>query len=94
MVKFESLDNKPRMVFLLSLITSIALVILFLSGAFLTNISKGEIAYTHVDMAAGSIFVFVISLISANPFIFPKLTIETSLSIFTPSNPDQVAKVG
>lgn len=63
MVKFESLDNKPRMVFLLSLITSIALVILFLSGAFLTNISKGEIAYTHVDMAAGSIFVFVISLI-------------------------------
>lgn len=63
MVKFESLDNKPRMVFLLSLITSIALVILFLSGALLTNISKGEIAYTHVDMAAGSIFVFVISLI-------------------------------
>lgn len=63
MVKFGSTDNKPRIVLLLSLVTSTVIVILFLSGAFLTNISKGEIAYTQVDMAAGSIFVFVISLI-------------------------------
>jgi hypothetical protein len=37
--------------------------IIFLSGALLTNISRGETAYTHVDMVAGSIFVFVISMI-------------------------------
>jgi len=63
MVKFGSKDNRPRMMFSLSLATSILLVILFLSGALLTNISRGEIAYTQVDMAAGSIFVFVISMI-------------------------------
>ncbi|MGI5992634.1 MAG: hypothetical protein ACOX79_09660 [Methanosarcina sp.] len=63
MVKFGYKDNRPRIVFLLSLATSIVLVILFLSWAFLTNISRGEIAYTQVDMAAGSIFVFVITMI-------------------------------
>ncbi|MGB9940146.1 hypothetical protein [Methanosarcina sp.] len=63
MVKFGSEDNRPRIVFLLSLATSIMLVVLFLSGALLTNISRGEMAYTQVDMAAGSIFVFVISMI-------------------------------
>jgi zinc transporter ZupT len=63
MVKIGSTDNRPRIVFLLSLATSIVLVILFLSGAFLTNISRGEMAYTRVDMAAGSIFVFVITMI-------------------------------
>jgi hypothetical protein len=49
--------------FLLSTATSLLLVILFLSGAFLSNITRGEIAYTRVDMAAGSIFVFVITMI-------------------------------
>ncbi|WP_292390630.1 hypothetical protein [Methanosarcina sp. UBA5] len=63
MVKFGSTDNRPKVVLLLSLATSIVLDILFLSGALLTNISRGETAYTHVDMAAGSIFVFVISMI-------------------------------
>lgn len=63
MVKFGSTDNRPKIVLLLSLTTSIVLDILFLSGALLTNISRGEIAYTQVDMAAGSIFVFVISMI-------------------------------
>jgi hypothetical protein len=63
MVKFGSTDNRPRIVLLLSLVTSIVLVILFLSGSMLTNISRGEIAYTHVDMVAGSIFVFVLSMI-------------------------------
>lgn len=63
MIKFESAENKQRIVLLLSLATSILLVVLFLSGSFLTNISRGEIAYTRVDMAAGSIFVFVISMI-------------------------------
>jgi len=63
MVKLGSTDNRPRTVFLLSLVTSTVLVIFFLSGSILTNISRGEIAYTHVDMIAGSIFVFVISMI-------------------------------
>ncbi|AKB52098.1 hypothetical protein MSBRW_2845 [Methanosarcina barkeri str. Wiesmoor] len=63
MVKLSSADNRPKVVLLLSLATSIVLDILFLSGALLTNISRGEMAYTHVDMTAGSIFVFVISLI-------------------------------
>jgi hypothetical protein len=63
MVKFGSKDNRPKIVLLLSLSTSALLVLLFLSGALLTNVSRGEIAYTHVDMAAGSIFVFVISMI-------------------------------
>ncbi|AYK15762.1 MAG: hypothetical protein ACOX7X_00630 [Methanosarcina flavescens] len=63
MVKFGSTENKQRIVLLLSLATSILLVVLFLLGSLLTNISRGEIAYTQVDMAAGSIFVFVISMI-------------------------------
>ncbi len=63
MVNFGSADNRPKVVFLLSLTTSVMLDIIFLSGALLTNISRGEMAYTHVDMAAGSIFVFVISMI-------------------------------
>lgn len=63
MVTFSSADNRPKVVLLLSLATSIVLDIIFLSGALLTNISRGEMAYTHVDMAAGSIFVFVIAMI-------------------------------
>ncbi len=63
MVKSGSRDNRPRVVLLSSIATSIVLVILFLLGAFLTNISRGEVAYTQVDMAAGSIFVFVITMI-------------------------------
>jgi hypothetical protein len=63
MVKFGSTDNRPRILFLLSLTSSILLVVFFLSGALLTNASRGEMAYTQVDMAAGSIFVFVISMI-------------------------------
>ena len=39
------------------------LVILFLFGAISTNALREEVAYTQVDMAAGSIFVFVITMI-------------------------------
>lgn len=46
MVTFGSADNRPKVVLLLSLATSIVLDIIFLSGALLTNISRGEIAYT------------------------------------------------
>ncbi len=63
MVKFGSKDTRPRLVFSLSIATSIVLVILFLFGAISTNALRGGFAYTHVDMAAGSIFVFVLSMI-------------------------------
>jgi purine-cytosine permease-like protein len=63
MVKFESEEQKTRAVFFSSLATSLGLSLLFLAGALLTNASMGGAAYTQVDMAAGSIFVFVIALI-------------------------------
>jgi membrane protein YdbS with pleckstrin-like domain len=63
MVKFGSKDSRPRLVLLSSIATSIVLVILFLFGAFSTNALRGGLAYTQVDMAAGSIFVFVITMI-------------------------------
>jgi hypothetical protein len=64
-VKFGSIASRSRIMFLLSTATSLLLVVIFLSGAFLSNITRGEIAYTQVDMAAGSIFVFVITMIIA-----------------------------
>ncbi len=63
MVKFGSRDNRPRSVLLSSISTSIVLVILFLFGAISINALREEVAYTQVDMAAGSIFVFVITMI-------------------------------
>jgi membrane protein YdbS with pleckstrin-like domain len=63
MVAAETKDKRARFVFFSSIATSIVLVSLFLLGAFLTNVSRGEVAYTQVDMAAGSIFVFVLSMI-------------------------------
>ncbi|MGB9928681.1 MAG: hypothetical protein ACPK85_09790 [Methanosarcina sp.] len=62
MIKSESEEKKSRVVLFSSLVTSTVLVILFLSGAFLTNNMRGA-AYSQVDMAAGSIFVFVITMI-------------------------------
>jgi purine-cytosine permease-like protein len=73
MVKFGSTENKQRIVLLLSLSTSLMLVVLFLSGALLTNLSREEIPYTQVDMAAGSIFVFVISMIISLS-LWPRVT--------------------
>ena len=46
-----------------SIATSIVLVIFFLFGAISTNAFRGGSAYTQVDMAAGSIFVFAITMI-------------------------------
>ena len=63
MVKIGSKDNRPRLVLISSIATSIVLVILFLFGAISTNVLRGGFAYTQVDMAAGSIFVFVITII-------------------------------
>jgi membrane protein YdbS with pleckstrin-like domain len=63
MVKLGSKDSRPRLVLLSSVATSILLVILFLFGAVSTNALRGGFAYTQVDMTAGSIFVFVISMI-------------------------------
>jgi membrane protein YdbS with pleckstrin-like domain len=63
MVKIGSKDSRPRLVLISSISTSIVLVILFLFGAISTNVLRGGFAYTQVDMAAGSIFVFVITMI-------------------------------
>ena len=63
MVEMESKDKKAGFVFYSSIATSAVLVTFFLLGSFLTNISQNEAAYTQVDMAAGSIFVFVLSMI-------------------------------
>ena len=72
MVKFGSKNKKTKVVFLSSLATSLVIMNLFLLAAIITNMSKGEIAYTQVDIAAGSIFVFVISMIISMS-IWPKI---------------------
>jgi membrane protein YdbS with pleckstrin-like domain len=72
MVKFGSKNKKAKVVFLSSLATSLVIMNLFLLAAIITNMSKGEIAYTQVDIAAGSIFVFVISMIISMS-IWPKI---------------------
>lgn len=63
MVKVESADKRSRTVLFSSLASSAILAFLFLAGAFLTNSSRGGRAYSQVDMVAGSIFVFVITMI-------------------------------
>lgn len=63
MVKFESKERRSRAVFLSSIITSIVLMSIFLLGALLVNTYAEEAAYTLVDIIAGSIFVFFITLI-------------------------------
>jgi membrane protein YdbS with pleckstrin-like domain len=64
MVKSVYKSNRPRLVLLASIVTSIVLVIFFfLFGAISTNVIRGGAAYTQVDMVAGSIFVFIITMI-------------------------------
>ncbi len=63
MVKFGSKDKRTRVVFLSSIATSLLLMNLFLLGTLLANLYRGEAAYTMVDLAAGSIFVLVITMI-------------------------------
>lgn len=63
MVKFESKERRNRAVLLSSIATSIVLMSLFLLGALLVNIYAGEAAYTLVDIIAGCIFVFFITMI-------------------------------
>jgi len=63
MVKSVSEDNKHRLVLLTSIATSLVLVIFFLFGAISANVIRGGVAYTQVDMTAGSIFVFVLTMI-------------------------------
>jgi hypothetical protein len=64
--------NRPRIVFLASIFTSTLLVIFSLFGANSTNVIRGRAAYTQVDMAAGSIFVFIITMIISLSF-WPKV---------------------
>ena len=63
MVKSTSEDDRQRLVLLTSIVTSIVLVLFFLLGAISTNVTRGGVAYTQVDMIAGSIFVLVLTMI-------------------------------
>lgn len=63
MVKSTSEDERHRLVLLTSIVTSIVLVIFFLFGAISTNSIRGGVAYTQVDIIAGSIFVLVLTMI-------------------------------
>ncbi|WP_410509183.1 hypothetical protein RSJ42_02650 [Methanosarcina hadiensis] len=63
MVKFESKELRDRAVLLSSIATSIVLMGLFLLGALLINTYAEEAGYTPVDIIAGCIFVFLITLI-------------------------------
>ena len=63
MVKSTSEDDRQRLVLLTSIVTSIVLVIFFLLGAISTNVTRGGVAYTQVDMIAGSIFVLVLTTV-------------------------------
>jgi len=63
MVKFGSKDKRTRLVFISSVATSLVLMNLFLLGTLLANLYQGEASYTMVDIAAGSIFVLVITMI-------------------------------
>ncbi|WP_255336423.1 hypothetical protein [Methanosarcina sp. KYL-1] len=72
MLKFGPKDKRTRVVLLSSLATSLLLINLFLLGALATNMFRGEMAYTQVDMAAGAIFVFVITMIISMS-LWPKI---------------------
>ncbi|AAM04759.1 predicted protein [Methanosarcina acetivorans C2A] len=63
MVKFGSKDKRARLVLISSIATSLVLMNLFLLGTLLVNMYRGEVSYTMVDIAAGSIFVLVITMI-------------------------------
>lgn len=63
MVKIGSKDKRSRLVLISSVATSLVLMNLFLLGTLLVNLHQGEVSYTMVDIAAGSIFVLVITMI-------------------------------
>lgn len=63
MVKFNSKEGRNRAVLFSSVATSIVVMSLFLLGALLVNIYAREAAYTLVDIIAGCIFVFFITMI-------------------------------
>jgi hypothetical protein len=63
MVNLGSKDKRPRVVLLLSVATSIVLMSLLLLGVLLTSTYLINASYTLVDITAGCIFVFVITMI-------------------------------
>ena len=72
MVKFGPKDKRTRLVLLASFATSIVLMNLFLFGALVTNMTRGDMSYTQVDMAAGAVFVFVVTMIISMS-LWPKI---------------------
>lgn len=59
----KSSDNKGKYALIASILSSLLLVILFAGLAVMVNSSRAVPLYTEVDIIAGVMFVFVLSLI-------------------------------
>ncbi|WMW26017.1 hypothetical protein RE474_04665 [Methanolobus sediminis] len=58
-------ENKGKYAFIASIVSSLALVIIFAVFSFAVNGSRDVPLYSQVDIIAGMIFVFILSMIVA-----------------------------
>lgn len=58
-------ENKGKYAFIASVVSSLVLVIIFAVLSFAVNGSKDVPLYSQVDIIAGMIFVFILSMIVA-----------------------------
>jgi hypothetical protein len=58
-------ENKGKYAFIASVVSSLALVIIFAVLSFAVNGSRNVPLYSQVDIIAGMIFVFMLSMIVA-----------------------------
>jgi len=68
----KSSDNKVKYVLIASILSSVLLVILFAGLAVMVNSSRVVPLYSQVDIIAGMMFVFVLSLI-VSASIWPEI---------------------
>ena len=68
----KSSDNKGKYVLIASILSSVLLVILFAGLAVMVNSSRVVPLYSQVDIIAGMMFVFVLSLI-VSASIWPEI---------------------
>ncbi len=68
----KSSDNKGKYTLIASILSSLLLVILFAGLAVMVNSSRAVPLYTEVDIIAGVMFVFVLSLI-VSASIWPEI---------------------
>jgi hypothetical protein len=62
-MKDQNISRKGRYTLIASLTTSLLLVILFVALSVAVNSSRATPLYTQVDITAGMVFVFVLSMI-------------------------------